>query len=116
MIVEDEIILARSCELVLDLMGYSICDIVTSGEEAIEKAALRKPEVVLMDIKLSGEMDGIEAGNHINSSLGIPVIYITGFSSEEEKERAGITEPHQYLVKPVDAPDLDRAIRLTLDR
>ena len=114
MIVENEIIVARSYEYVLELLGYSICCIAFSGEEAIEKAEIEKPDVILMDIAVKGKMDGIEAGNKIKALYGIPVIYLTGYDDDELRERAGVTHRFEYLVKPVEPPVIGKAIEWIL--
>ncbi len=95
MIVENEIIVARSYKYVLELLGYSICSIALSGGEAIEKAGIEKPDVILMDIAVKGKMDGIEAGNKIKALYGIPVIYLTGYDDDELRERAGVVHPFE---------------------
>ncbi|MDA8091131.1 MAG: response regulator [Nitrospiraceae bacterium] len=105
MIVEDEAVVAMSlCDL-LDHWGYEVLPPVTSGEDAVERAALEKPDVILLDISLSGEVDGIEAAHKINSSVKIPVIFMTGYADEEIIEKAKEARPAGFFVKPV---DLDR--------
>ena len=114
MIVEDQIIIARSYKQVLELLDYSICSIALSGREAIEEAEIKQPDVILMDIALKGKMDGIEAGNKIKDLYGIPVIYLTGYSDEEFQKRAGVTHPLEYLLKPVGPQMIEKAIEWIL--
>jgi PAS domain S-box-containing protein len=92
-------------------MGYEVPVIVCSGEEAIEKVKENKPDLVLMDINLFGGMDGIEAASKIHSFSDIPVIYLTAYSDDETLQRAKITEPYSYMVKPFK----DRELQLNLE-
>ena len=89
MIVEDEIITAADLRNELQGPGYSICSFANSGEKAIQTAEQEKPDVVLMDIKLKGELNGIEAASEIRSRFGISIIYMTGYSLELFKDKAG---------------------------
>ena len=80
--------------------GYSVSGIVAYGEKAIEKVEELKPDLVLMDIVLKGEMDGIEAAEIIRSRFDIPVIFLTAYADEERLERAKLTNPYGYILKP----------------
>ena len=111
LIVENDFIEARAIEIVVSTIGCAVCGCVASGEEAIEMADKERPDIVLMDIMLAGAMDGIEAAKEITRRFSIPIIYITGYGQEETKIRAGVSEPYQYLLKPVDALYLERAIK-----
>src|SRR2546429_1829248 len=97
LIVEDEPVNAAVIEHQLKKLGYSVAGIATSGEEALEFAQKTKPDVVLMDIQLEGQMDGVEAAIAIRKELGIPVVYLTGNSDEQTLERARTTEAFGYL-------------------
>jgi two-component system, response regulator PdtaR len=110
MIVEDEISLAMIMKEQLSDLGYDICKPVTSGEEAIKNVEQDKPDVILMDIGLNGEMDGIEAAKKIRSSYSIPIIFSTGHQDKETMERAKVVEPSGYFIKPVECEDLKLAI------
>lgn len=112
LIVEDEGILALNVQKLLIKLGYDAGAIATSGEEAVEKAQAFRPDIVLMDIHLHGKMDGIEAAEKIRKTLDIPIVYTTAYSDEETTERAKITEPSAYLLKPYDAKDLQVAIEV----
>ena len=114
LIVEDEYIERQAYKIALELAGYVVCGSVSSGEEAIEQAEFEKPDIVIMDIALDGEMDGIEAAKHMISSFGIPVIYVTGYWDEDDKMRAGVSKEHEYLVKPIDSSTLVNAIAAAL--
>lgn len=116
LIVEDERIIAISLKENLKALGYQVVAIATSGEEAIEKAAQFRPDLVLMDIWLKGDMDGIAAAQHIWEDLLIPVIYVTGHSDESTLQRAKRTAPFGYILKPVNERELYVAIETTLQR
>ncbi|MGM0577431.1 MAG: response regulator [Myxococcota bacterium] len=111
MIVEDEQIVAAALEMALRQVGYDVVTSVPTGEEAVSEAAERKPDVILMDISLAGEMDGVEAARSIHDCCGVPVIYLTAYSDPTTLRRAGETEPYGYLLKPLD----ERALRPTIE-
>lgn len=114
LIVEDEAIVARDLKMILQNMGYSVPAVAVSGEEAIKKAELFKPDLVLMDIVLQNEMNGIDAAEQIRSRFDIPVIYVTAYADMKTLERAKVTEPFGYIVKPYDEKDLHSAVEIAL--
>lgn len=114
LIVEDESIVAEDIRRSLQNMGYSILSMASSGEEAIEKVKEFKPDLVLMDIMLEGEMDGIEAADMIHSFSNIPIIFLTAYSDEKILERAKITEPFGYIIKPFKERELHINIEIAL--
>ena len=114
LIVEDEFVIAKDIETSLENMGYIVCAIVPSGEEAIAKAEKEKPDLVLMDIILKGAIDGIEAARQIWSQLNIPIVYLTAYADENTLERAKITEPYGYIIKPFNDKELNTAIQIAL--
>lgn len=114
MIVEDEWIIADDIRTKLEKFGYEVSSVVDTGEEAIKKAEEDMPDLVLMDIVLPGEMDGIEAADEIHSRFDIPVIYLTSHADERTLERARITEPFGYLLKPVEDRELHTTIEMAL--
>ncbi len=114
LVVEDEIIVAEDIRRSAQHMGYTVLSVASSGEEAIKKAHELNPDLVLMDIMLNGEMDGIEAAEQIRSSLNIPVIYLTAYSDEKTFERAKITEPFGYVIKPFKERELHINIEIAL--
>jgi CheY-like chemotaxis protein len=114
LIVEDEIITAAALRNELQDLGYSICSLATSGEKAIKAAEHEHPDVALMDIKLHGEMDGIETAKEIHSRFGIPIIYMTGYPVSLLKGKAEIREPYEYLAKPVESLDMKKKIESAL--
>jgi PAS domain S-box-containing protein len=116
LIVEDEIIIALSLQECLESLGYEVPDIANSGEQAITKATQMSPDLVLMDIRLKGTIDGIEAAQEIWDTLQIPVIYVTGHSDKSTLERAKITAPFGYILKPVKERELYVAIETAWQR
>jgi 1,2-diacylglycerol 3-beta-glucosyltransferase len=99
LIVEDEIITAMDLAAELEGMGYLVVDTVGTGQEAIEKVELFRPDLVLMDIVLRGDMDGIQVAEQIHD-LNIPVVYLSAYSDDTTVERAKKTFPFGYLIKP----------------
>jgi PAS domain S-box-containing protein len=116
LIVEDEGILAIELKKKLENLSYKVLAVASSGEEAVELAAKHKPDLILMDIVLKGEMDGIEAADKIRGLLNVPVIYLTAYSDEDTVKRAKLTEPFGYLVKPYNGKELQIALEVTLYR
>ncbi len=114
MIVEDERIVARDIKSSLTKLGYSVLDIVSSGEDAIWKAEETNPDLVLMDIALKGSIDGIEAAKQIHDRFNIPVIYLTAYSDDGAIERAKLTEPSGYIIKPFQVRELRSSIEIAL--
>ncbi len=114
LIVEDESIVALHIENSLKTLGYTVSGIASSGEEAIEKAGNTHPDLVLMDIVLKGEIDGIGAAEHIRDHFDIPVVYLTAFGDENTLQRAKVTEPFGYILKPFKERELYIAIEIAL--
>ena len=114
MIVEDEWITADDIRMSLESLGFIVTSVSSSGDEAIQNAEKDKPDLVLMDIMLKGEMDGIEAASHIRARYNIPIIYLTAFADEKILERARMTEPFGYIVKPFVNEDLKISIEIAL--
>jgi PAS domain S-box-containing protein len=114
LIVEDEAIVAHDLRLRLQELGYSIAAIAPSGEDAIQQATALRPDLVLMDIRLQGELDGIAAAAAIRSQLDIPVVYLTGYADAATLQRAKITEPFGYVLKPFDLPELRSTLEMAL--
>ncbi|MEJ2181899.1 MAG: response regulator [Nitrospirota bacterium] len=110
LIVEDAMIVARAMKLSLEEAGYSAA-IALEGEDAIMKAEKEKPDIVLMDITLGGEIDGIEAARRIMDICTVPVIYLTGNTDAATFERAKRTHPAGFLLKPVDDHELIELIK-----
>ncbi|MFV1975818.1 MAG: response regulator [Candidatus Scalindua sp.] len=110
MIVEDEKHLAMIMKEVLINFGYDCCKLFTSGEEAVSNMEQEKPDIILMDINLDGEMDGIDTANKIRSDFGVPIIFLTAHEEKEIRELAEIIEPAGYFIKPVAGEILKSAI------
>ncbi|MCD6162937.1 MAG: PAS domain S-box protein [candidate division Zixibacteria bacterium] len=114
MIVEDEIIVAKSIQNRLKSLGYSVPAIASSGEEAIQKAKETNPDLLLMDIRLKGNIDGVEAARRINDNQSVPVIYLTAYADDNTLNRAKNTEPYGYLLKPFEPQVLHTTIEIAL--
>lgn len=105
MIVEDELITAEAIAILLKKLNYEPIAIVSSGEEAISKLQNLNLDLILMDIILAGAMDGIETAQIINENYNIPVIFITAYGDKSTLDRAKISEPYGYIVKPITNED-----------
>jgi CheY-like chemotaxis protein len=116
LIVEDEVIVAMSIERTLSSFGYDVVGLSTSPEDAIRIAGELKPDLVLMDINLDGEIDGIDAAVKIAQTSDIPVIYLTSYTNEETMRRAIGTNPYGYLTKPVRPKELYTTIETVLNK
>jgi PAS domain S-box-containing protein len=116
LIVEDEYVIAANLQENLETLGYDVLGIASSATEAIETAGALRPDLVLMDIRLQGEMDGVQAAEQIWTHLQIPVIYVTGHSDKSTLDRAKITFPFGYILKPVKSKELYVAIETALSR
>jgi len=116
MVVEDERVVARDLKACLEGLGYVVPALVTSGEAAIKQAAALRPDLILMDIRLEGTMDGIEAALQIWDSLQIPVIYTTGYSDQATVERSLASTFFGYILKPVKERDLYLALQIAWQR
>lgn len=114
LIVEDENIVARDIAGSLQALGYTVCDIAATGEEAIKKAQRHSPDLILMDIKLEGEMTGIEAANAIVHHVHVPIIYLTAHADNATLHKARHTHPSGYLLKPFKEHELRITIEMAL--
>lgn len=114
LVVEDEGIIAGDIAQMLRMMGYRVSGMVGSGQEAIEHVRHSPPDLALMDIQLFGPMDGIEAGAVIHRDYDVPVVYLTAYADEEMLERAKLTDPFGYLIKPFEGKALQFAIEMAL--
>jgi len=115
LIVEDEMITAMDEQQCLEALGYEVIAIVTSGEEAIKKAETEKPDLVLMDITLEGEMDGIEAAWKIRDDFNIPVVFVTAHGDKGIYEAAIGNIPTGYIIKPFDKISLKKNIEAAIE-
>jgi len=111
LVVEDEGIIAEDIKMCLQELGYNVMDVVSTGEEALRTARAHKPDLVIMDVVLRGEMDGIETAQIIHERLNIPVVFLTAHSDDPVLARAKASEPFGYLIKPF----RDRELRSTIE-
>jgi diguanylate cyclase (GGDEF)-like protein/PAS domain S-box-containing protein len=114
MVVEDEGITAMSIQSSLEEMGYEVTSVAVSGEEAIQKAGEDKPDLVLMDIELGSDINGIQAAGTIHSRFNIPIVYLTAHTDDKILKDAKITEPFGYIIKPFDDRELSIAVEIAL--
>jgi CheY-like chemotaxis protein len=110
LIVEDEAIIAHDLSIRLEKLGYEVIASVPTGTDAIEKAGEYQPDIVLMDIMLKGEMDGIEAARIIRKRYRIPVIYVTAFTNTRTFRLIKRLYPYSYLTKPFEDIELKAVI------
>ena len=115
LVVEDEHIVAMGIKAMLKNLGYTVTGVGSSGEEAISKTESTKPDLVLMDIMLKGDMDGIQASKEITNRSGIPVVYLTACSDRKVLERIWNTGSG-YITKPFDEKDLKKGIGPVLEQ
>ena len=116
LIVDDERVVTRGLEEDLTQMGYEVVGFASSGKEAIVKARILHPDLVLMDIVMPGAKDGIVAATEINAELNIPVVFLTAYSDLELVERAKWSEAFGYILKPVQYQQLRATIEMTLHK
>lgn len=114
LVVEDEGLVARDIQNMLRSLNYEVLGIVSSGEMALQKASKSPPDLVLMDIVLKGAVDGIEAAEKLWEELNIPVVYLTAYADETTFQRAKLTKPFGYLLKPFDERELQTTIEMAL--
>jgi len=116
LIVEDEMIIGANISLQLSKLGYDVTGLVSRGEEAIAHVKQNRPDIVLMDIQLKGELDGIDTVIKMQQEIDIPVIYLTANADDENFDRAKSTNPYAFISKPFKKQDLQHAIELTMGR
>ena len=116
LLVEDDDVIAKVADWRLNNLGYTVCGRATTGAEAIELVVNAKPDLVLMDINIRGDIDGIETAKMIKKGFNIPVVYVTSHSDGPTLERAKATNPDGFIVKPFEDNDLRVAIELALKR
>jgi DNA-binding NarL/FixJ family response regulator len=115
MVVEDESIVAKNIQTRLKQLGYIVPVTVSSGEEALQKIESVKPNIVLMDVVLDGEMDGIQTAEIIYNKYKTPVVYLTAYADDETLERAKRSTPFGYIVKPFEVKELKSVIEIALN-
>jgi two-component system cell cycle sensor histidine kinase/response regulator CckA len=114
LVVEDELVVAKDLQRTLSSLGYNVPTTAASAEDALRMASKRCPDVVLMDIRIRGELDGIETASIFRSRFDVPVIFLTAYADAETVARAKAAEPHGYLLKPVKKEDLRSAVEIAL--
>lgn len=114
LVVEDESIVSKDIQHSLKKLGYSVVGAASTGEKAIELAKSTMPDIILMDIMLKGEMNGIEAADEIRKTCSIPVIFLTAYADESTLSKAKITEPYGYILKPFKEIDLHTTIEMAI--
>jgi len=116
LVVEDNSIVVMEIRDRLESLGHAVCATASSGEEAIRKAGETHPDLVVMDIRLKGDMDGVEAAQEIHARFDIPVIYLTAYADNDTLQRAKITEPFGYIIKPFEEIQLHSTIEMALHK
>lgn len=116
LIVEDETIIGLDLQKRLEKFGYTVVDLVSTGRQAIAQASDARPGIVLMDIMLGGDIDGIEAATEIRKTLDIPIIFLTAFADDATLERAKQAEPFGYILKPFKERELYTTIEMALHK
>lgn len=114
LVVEDESIVSKDIQHSLKKLGYNVVGAASTGEKAIELALGARPDVILMDIMLKGDMNGIEAADEIRKTCSIPVIFLTAYADESTLSKAKITEPYGYILKPFKEIDLHTTIEMAI--
>jgi PAS domain S-box-containing protein/putative nucleotidyltransferase with HDIG domain len=114
LVVEDESIVARDIRNMLLGLGYEVTGIVSGAKVAIQKAQEARPDLVLMDVMLQGEVTGVEAAEHIYTRFSIPVVYLTAYADPSTVQRAKKTEPFGYIIKPFEERELQTTIEIAL--
>ena len=116
LVVEDEAIIAMDIQNILKKIGFSSSEVVHSGEESLQRVAAGRPHLVLMDIRLKGKMDGIQAARKIFDQYNIPVVYITAFGDESTLKRVDGTARFGYITKPFEENELETTIQGALHK
>jgi len=116
LIVEDETLIAASISIELDELGYEVAGVATRGKQAIAFCEETPPDIVLLDVQLKGDMDGIAVGHHLREHYHIPLIYLTANTDQATFDRARDTLPYAFISKPHKKVDLQRALELVASR
>ncbi|NJR44501.1 MAG: EAL domain-containing protein [Hyellaceae cyanobacterium CSU_1_1] len=116
LIVEDELLIAKNTAKKLQSFGYNVLKLVSNGQAAIDCVNLEQPDLVLMDIAIKGEIDGIETASQIKSISDVPIIFTTAYANDETLERASETGCYGYLIKPYKEQELRATVKMTLSK
>jgi DNA-binding LytR/AlgR family response regulator len=114
LVVEDESIVSKDIQHSLKKLGYNVVGAAATGEQAVKLAMETQPDIILMDIMLKGEMNGIEAATQIRTETNIPVIFLTAYADESTLNRAKVTQPYGYIIKPFKEIDIHTSIEMAL--
>ena len=114
MVVEDEKLVALALEQCLKALGHEVVGLAATGQEAIRKAGELEPDLVLMDIRLKGDIDGIEAASRIHDTYKTPIVYLTAYSDDNTLERARAAQPDGYVLKPFEEKSLKSSVAMAL--
>jgi PAS domain S-box-containing protein len=114
LIVEDELVVAQDLQDTLTALGFTVCGLARTGAEALQAAREQAPDLVLMDIRLEGGMDGTQAANRIKAELGLPIVFLTSYLDETAISQAKSSEPFGYLIKPFREKELQGTIEISL--
>ena len=115
-IVEDEVLVARDIKSCLEKLGYQVIGTAARGDDAVTRVLGERPDLILMDINLKGDMDGIEAADRIRAEADLPIIFCTAYSNDETLARAKVTVPYGYVLKPFDNRELEITIEIALHK
>lgn len=113
-VVEDESIVAKDIQHSLNRLGYDVVATASTGEKALQAVERHTPDIVLMDIMLKGKMSGIDAAREIREKWNIPVVYLTAYADENTLNKAKITEPYGYIIKPFKEIDIHTSIEMAI--
>ncbi|MBN2225943.1 MAG: PAS domain S-box protein [candidate division Zixibacteria bacterium] len=116
LVVEDEAVVAKDIANSLERLGYTVVGATTSGEDALKLAERFRPDLVLMDIKLQGQLSGIETADRLRTVFDIPAVFLTAYADDDTLRRARITEPYGYILKPFELRELHSTIEIALYR
>lgn len=114
LVVEDESIVSKDIQHSLKKLGYHVVGAAATGEKALELVRSERPDIVLMDIMLKGDMNGIETAEIIRNELAIPVVFLTAYADESTLAKAKVTEPYGYIIKPFKEIDLHTSIEMAI--
>lgn len=114
LVVEDESIVSKDIQHSLKKLGYQVAGAAATGENAVQLAIETQPDIILMDIMLKGDMNGIEAADKIRQETNIPVIFLTAYADESTLNRAKVTQPYGYIIKPFKEIDIHTSIEMAL--
>jgi DNA-binding LytR/AlgR family response regulator len=114
LVVEDESIVSKDIQLSLKKLGYEVAGSAATGERAVALAVETKPDIILMDIMLKGDMNGIEAAGMIREKTGTPVIFLTAYADESTLNKAKVTQPYGYIIKPFKEIDIHTSIEMAM--